>query len=394
MILSTMNKIFKCALLTFLSGTFCVLAVNGWAAAEATDKIPPKHRGMNILEEVLQQFVPEARMKLAEKGLTQAFGTLDIESVSPVYDAGYSKSTMFHLRINGIDAFLRFNNLDEENYQIREHEVEVMSIESRRGIVPTVYYANTKDGIMITRFVARKPMAKTMNLDGDTLQMLASTLRETHKGSPVRWNYNVFDDIHKLEEEVGKYYPDITKPVFAYIRGIEEVMAVHSFPQTLCHNDANPDNVMYDGHKIWMIDWDHSGMNDPYFDLATVANFYIFDAAKAKLFLEAYLGHAATPLEYAHFAVMREVSLAYYGVRFLKEAMGHNLRFHSPEQINAMPSLLEHFKTLDHAQPLLYLPVNEHKLALVMLKEMRRHISQEDFSSHLEILKSATSQSQ
>jgi thiamine kinase-like enzyme len=39
------------------------------------------------------------------------------------------------------------------------------------------------------------------------------------------------------------------------------------------HKDLNPMNLLWDGQRVWLLDWDSAGPAHPYMDLATLANF-------------------------------------------------------------------------------------------------------------------------
>src|SRR4029078_3304190 len=39
------------------------------------------------------------------------------------------------------------------------------------------------------------------------------------------------------------------------------------------HNDLNPSNVLFDGRRLWLVDWETACLNDPLVDVATAANF-------------------------------------------------------------------------------------------------------------------------
>lgn len=43
--------------------------------------------------------------------------------------------------------------------------------------------------------------------------------------------------------------------------------------QVLSHGDLNPSNILWDGARAWLIDWDGAGLSHPYMDLASIANF-------------------------------------------------------------------------------------------------------------------------
>ena len=36
------------------------------------------------------------------------------------------------------------------------------------------------------------------------------------------------------------------------------------------HNDVNPTNLLYDGNRLWLIDWESAKRNDPFIDIAQV----------------------------------------------------------------------------------------------------------------------------
>ena len=36
------------------------------------------------------------------------------------------------------------------------------------------------------------------------------------------------------------------------------------------HNDVNPANLLYDGNRLWLIDWESAKRNDPFIDIAQV----------------------------------------------------------------------------------------------------------------------------
>jgi thiamine kinase-like enzyme len=57
-----------------------------------------------------------------------------------------------------------------------------------------------------------------------------------------------------------------------------------------CHNDPWPGNFVDGGLRMYLIDWEYSGMNDPMWDLADLSVEANFDAPKDRTLLEAYFG--------------------------------------------------------------------------------------------------------
>jgi hypothetical protein len=51
-----------------------------------------------------------------------------------------------------------------------------------------------------------------------------------------------------------------------------------------------PENILFDGSRVWLVDWEAAFLNDRYFDLAMVANFVVTNDAEENAFLQTYFG--------------------------------------------------------------------------------------------------------
>jgi hypothetical protein len=86
------------------------------------------------------------------------------------------------------------------------------------------------------------------------------------------------------------------------------------------HNDLNPGNVLYDGQRLWLVDWEAAFLADRYVDLATLANWFTGDAASEDALLRTYLGGEPDAQQSARFYLMRQVNHVFIGVMFLSAA--------------------------------------------------------------------------
>ncbi len=87
--------------------------------------------------------------------------------------------------------------------------------------------------------------------------------------------------------------------------------------RVLGHNDVNPGNVIWDGTRAWLIDWDGAGRAHPFYDLAALAMFLQLDddAAHGLLALQ-----EQWPLDddaHATFAALRRLAASLCGLSFL-----------------------------------------------------------------------------
>ena len=87
----------------------------------------------------------------------------------------------------------------------------------------------------------------------------------------------------------------------------------------LSHNDVNPSNLVYDGDKLLLVDWDTAGQNDPYYDLAAIAVFARMDDETCRSLLSAYDGEPISTLP-ARFVYNRRQMAALAGALFLRLA--------------------------------------------------------------------------
>jgi len=80
-------------------------------------------------------------------------------------------------------------------------------------------------------------------------------------------------------------------------------------PLVTSHNDMNPSNLVFDGERLLLIDWDMAGPNNPFHDLATVAMFLRMDDATASALIAAYDGTPRAPLPAAFVYARRFVAV-------------------------------------------------------------------------------------
>jgi len=64
-----------------------------------------------------------------------------------------------------------------------------------------------------------------------------------------------------------------------------------------CHNDLAPENILDDGQKIYLIDFDYSGQNDLYFELGNLCVEAKFNDIQARELLKDYFGRVNEKIE-------------------------------------------------------------------------------------------------
>jgi thiamine kinase-like enzyme len=85
--------------------------------------------------------------------------------------------------------------------------------------------------------------------------------------------------------------------------------AVGPIRPSFCHNDLLAANLLDDGERLWLLDWEYAGWNSPMFDLANLASNCELDSAGERLLLETYLGQPPDQQDRAAFSAFKCASL-------------------------------------------------------------------------------------
>jgi hypothetical protein len=83
------------------------------------------------------------------------------------------------------------------------------------------------------------------------------------------------------------------------------------------HNDLNPRNILFDGQRLWLIDWEAAFRADRYVDLAALANSFANDAASEALFLRTYFTGEPGAARPARLFLARQISHVFHALVFL-----------------------------------------------------------------------------
>jgi thiamine kinase-like enzyme len=97
---------------------------------------------------------------------------------------------------------------------------------------------------------------------------------------------NEYEEI--LDEAKGKNFEDYYE-VKAQVMNLRSLLNELGMELRPCHNDTVPENFIKSGEdKVYLIDWEYSGMNDPMWDIAAHSLESNFSEDDEELFLQTY----------------------------------------------------------------------------------------------------------
>ncbi|MFC8731984.1 phosphotransferase [Luteimicrobium sp. NPDC057192] len=248
--------------------------------------------------------VTAVRRLLADVGLPTA-------TVVPL-DGGYSNDT--YLVSGPADAVLRVDGHQNDTLGLsRADEVSAIRAAAARGIAPEVVRAG--DGYLVTALVPGVLLTPERSHDPAYIRELARVLRQVHAIEGVArvcdpfWLVRTYLDGAR---GLGVTMPEGLADVLEEVDAIEARARERGDRTAYCHNDFYRFNVMDDGGRLMVLDWELSGVGNVYFDLATPAFHESYTPAEERLLLETYFGedddrHVAALHDFKYLNMVREV---------------------------------------------------------------------------------------
>ena len=205
----------------------------------------------------------------------------------------------------------RFVDRDEEWANIQEVD--------RLGLNNVTTYVEIRSGEKLAEYVEGTIMSTTDVVSYN--EMSVKALKKIH-GSDLKFkDYNAFgrlDNYERYCREMGFTHPQEYLDLRAKLEAIRKSFG--QLPLVPCHCDYQPTNLVISGDKLYVLDWEFAGMNDPFYDIACYGNAG-FD--KALALLETYVGHKPTEEELKRLYFHRAFQcLQWYNVAIFKDRVG------------------------------------------------------------------------
>ena len=96
---------------------------------------------------------------------------------------------------------------------------------------------------------------------------------------------------------LGAQLPEGYHDVVGEAGAVRKAIDAHPVPLKACHCDPLCENFLDTGSRMWIVDWEYSGNNDPMWDLGDLSVEGGFDADMDRRLLEAYFGGKPTAFD-------------------------------------------------------------------------------------------------
>ena len=236
----------------------------------------------------------------------------------------------YKVTTGGAAYVLRLAGEGTSEYIDRKAEEHNARVAAESGVNAEVIFFDATDGTMVTRFVEGISMnaGDGFGRDSGAPVRVARALKRVHSlGRVFRSRFDVFAAIDGYLDLLRGWRMPLPEDYYEVGQRARAVrLALEASPAALvpCHNDPWPGNLLDADGRIYLIDWEYSGMNDPMWDLADLSVEAGFGPEQDRAMMEVYYGTGLSAALYSRLEVYKAMSDLHWSVwGFVQHAKGN-----------------------------------------------------------------------
>ena len=212
---------------------------------------------------------------------------------------------------SGKQLVVRLGSDIPEHLVYRSNEILVSKAAYEIGVSPELIY--NEEGVLVLNYIKSTTLEpKTVR---DNLDRIIPVIKKIHNlipnklsGQPaIFWVFYVIKYYSNFLLNNSSSHSAKLKDLLAKSDNLEKL----SSPREIIfgHNDLLAANFLDDGSKIWIVDWEYGGFNDPLFDIGGLASNNDFDESLELEALELYFDEKPKPDLLKRYNAMKTASL-------------------------------------------------------------------------------------
>jgi len=236
------------------------------------------------------------------------------EQVSPqsVERLGGMTNRVYRIVLDGADGdmVLRIPGEGTEEYIDRNVEAHNALAAHRATVSPEVLFCDPKTGVMLMRHVDGATMTPALfrSTPGAPTRAALAFKQLHQSGETFEFRFELFamiEDYLKVLARLGAQLPDGYHDVVSEAAAVREAIEAHPAQLAPCHCDPLCENFLDTGSRMWIVDWEYSGMNDPLWDLGDLSVEAGFDAAQDEEMMTAYMGSTVSEAAFGRMVIYK-----------------------------------------------------------------------------------------
>jgi hypothetical protein len=209
------------------------------------------------------------------------------------------------------------------------HQYSAMRIAAEAGIAPRLYHVDETARVAVMDFIVEQPLNTYPGGPHALAQALGDMLRRL-QGTPRFGRFVEYPEIvARLWAHVCRtnlFAPGVLDAHTQRLADLRSAYTWNSDEAVSSHNDILPRNLLFDGERLWLVDWESAYCNDPVVDMATMLDNFAPSPEFEEVLLQAWLGHPPDRGLRDRLELMRALTRLFYaGVQFSAVATASRL---------------------------------------------------------------------
>jgi thiamine kinase-like enzyme len=207
---------------------------------------------------------------------------------------------VYRIELEGEKLIVRIPGEGTNEYISRTTELHNARLAAKSGVSAQIIWADAETGIMISECIepAETMTPALFSSRSGAPARAATAFRKLHQSGEVfEFRFELFamiDDYLKILSGKSVEPPEGYAEIVKAAAPIKILLEQNPVPLAPCHCDPLCENFLDDGTRMWIVDWEYSGMNDPLWDLGDLSVEAGFSVEQDEELLHTYFGGAPT----------------------------------------------------------------------------------------------------
>jgi thiamine kinase-like enzyme len=192
------------------------------------------------------------------------------------------------------DVVVRISTKDAALLAIdREAEYANSRAAAESGASPAVVEYHPDRHLLVIEYVDGRTLTEADLDSAEMLDRIAAACRTLHGGPRFVNDFDMFEIQRRYLDTVVEQGFRLPPGYLEYMPKVERVRAALSaypLPTVPCNNDLLAANFIDDGERIWIIDFEYAGNNDPCFELGNIWSEASLPLEHLEVLVSAYFG--------------------------------------------------------------------------------------------------------
>jgi tRNA A-37 threonylcarbamoyl transferase component Bud32 len=205
---------------------------------------------------------------MVRSALNAAFGHAQPDMIAPM-GGGASGAFPFKVEIGDRRYLVR---VEGPGSPLRNpHQYKSMRIAADAGIAPNIRHIDEAARVAVMDFIEEQPLSTFPGGPHALAQAVGAILGRVQatQSFPSFIEYPVMvGRLWRWVCQTGLFAPGVLDPCTEHLEHIGETYVWNTADSVSSHNDPVPRNVLFDGERLWLIDWESAYRSDPLVDVA------------------------------------------------------------------------------------------------------------------------------